>query len=98
MVITAGSPPGKPGSTNALRIHQLGDAIHQKLDHAGRSDGSGFASERAPRQGRLAQTFQGRLPEATAQAPHHPDAGSLPWNHTCTTDAHSFSPSSAATR
>ncbi|WP_291795240.1 MULTISPECIES: pyruvate kinase [Brevibacterium] len=26
-VIVAGSPPGIPGSTNALRIHQLGDAL-----------------------------------------------------------------------
>ncbi|WP_372727561.1 pyruvate kinase [Nocardioides sp.] len=27
VVIIAGSPPGIPGSTNALRIHQMGDAI-----------------------------------------------------------------------
>lgn len=30
VVIVAGSPPGIPGSTNALRIHRMGDAIHQK--------------------------------------------------------------------
>jgi pyruvate kinase len=30
VVIIAGSPPGIPGSTNALRIHQMGDAIHEK--------------------------------------------------------------------
>ncbi|HEX2175399.1 MAG TPA: pyruvate kinase [Nocardioidaceae bacterium] len=29
VVIVAGSPPGIPGSTNALRIHRLGDAINQ---------------------------------------------------------------------
>ncbi|MBF4160666.1 pyruvate kinase [Nocardioides acrostichi] len=29
VVIIAGSPPGIPGSTNALRIHRLGDAINE---------------------------------------------------------------------
>ncbi len=29
VVIVAGSPPGIPGSTNALRIHRMGDAIHE---------------------------------------------------------------------
>jgi len=28
-VIIAGSPPGIPGSTNALRIHRMGDAINE---------------------------------------------------------------------
>jgi pyruvate kinase len=28
VVIVAGSPPGIPGSTNALRIHRMGDAIN----------------------------------------------------------------------
>src|SRR3954451_19274370 len=28
-VIIAGSPPGIPGSTNAMRIHRMGDAIHE---------------------------------------------------------------------
>jgi pyruvate kinase len=28
VVIVAGSPPGIPGSTNALRVHRMGDAIH----------------------------------------------------------------------
>ncbi len=28
VVIIAGSPPGIPGSTNALRIHQMGDAVN----------------------------------------------------------------------
>jgi pyruvate kinase len=28
VVIIAGSPPGIPGSTNALRIHRMGDAIN----------------------------------------------------------------------
>jgi pyruvate kinase len=27
IVITAGSPPGIPGSTNAVRVHQVGDAV-----------------------------------------------------------------------
>jgi pyruvate kinase len=29
VVIVAGSPPGIPGSTNAVRIHRMGDAIHE---------------------------------------------------------------------
>ncbi len=29
VVIVAGSPPGIPGSTNAMRIHQIGDAVGQ---------------------------------------------------------------------
>src|SRR5919106_1295373 len=29
VVIVAGSPPGIPGSTNAMRIHQIGDAVAQ---------------------------------------------------------------------
>ncbi|MDQ3483932.1 MAG: pyruvate kinase [Actinomycetota bacterium] len=29
VVIVAGSPPGIPGSTNALRIHRMGDAINE---------------------------------------------------------------------
>ena len=29
VVIVAGSPPGIPGSTNALRIHRIGDAINE---------------------------------------------------------------------
>ena len=28
VVIIAGSPPGIPGSTNALRVHRVGDAIN----------------------------------------------------------------------
>ncbi|WP_068401048.1 pyruvate kinase [Kribbia dieselivorans] len=28
VVIVAGSPPGIPGSTNAVRVHRIGDAIH----------------------------------------------------------------------
>lgn len=27
VVIVAGSPPGTPGKTNALRVHRIGDAI-----------------------------------------------------------------------
>jgi pyruvate kinase len=26
-VIVAGSPPGTPGKTNALRVHRIGDAL-----------------------------------------------------------------------
>ena len=29
VVIVAGSPPGIPGSTNALRIHRMGDALNE---------------------------------------------------------------------
>ncbi|QDO88871.1 pyruvate kinase [Ornithinimicrobium ciconiae] len=28
IVIVAGSPPGTPGATNALRLHRVGDAVH----------------------------------------------------------------------
>ena len=38
VVIIAGSPPGIPGSTNALRIHRMGDAINE-LAPAYRSPG-----------------------------------------------------------
>ena len=27
IVIGAGSPPGSPGRTNALRVHRIGDAV-----------------------------------------------------------------------
>jgi pyruvate kinase len=27
IVIVAGSPPGIPGSTNAMRVHRVGDAV-----------------------------------------------------------------------
>jgi pyruvate kinase len=29
VVLVAGSPPGIPGSTNAVRIHRMGDAINE---------------------------------------------------------------------
>jgi pyruvate kinase len=29
VVIVAGSPPGIPGSTNAVRVHRIGDVIAQ---------------------------------------------------------------------
>ena len=29
VVLIAGSPPGIPGSTNAMRIHRMGDAINE---------------------------------------------------------------------
>ena len=29
VIIIAGSPPGIPGSTNAMRIHQMGDAVNE---------------------------------------------------------------------
>lgn len=31
IVIVAGSPPGVPGSTNALRLHRVGDAVHGRV-------------------------------------------------------------------
>ena len=31
VVIVAGSPPGIPGSTNALRVHSMGDAVDGSL-------------------------------------------------------------------
>jgi pyruvate kinase len=27
VIIVAGSPPGIPGSTNAMRVHRVGDAV-----------------------------------------------------------------------
>ena len=27
VVLVAGSPPGTPGRTNALRVHRIGDAV-----------------------------------------------------------------------
>ncbi|MFT3872109.1 MAG: pyruvate kinase [Nocardioides sp.] len=39
VVIIAGSPPGIPGSTNALRIHQMGDAINEVAPAYHRADG-----------------------------------------------------------
>jgi pyruvate kinase len=27
VMIVAGSPPGIPGSTNAMRVHRVGDAV-----------------------------------------------------------------------
>ena len=30
VLIVAGSPPGIPGSTNALRVHRVGDAVHRR--------------------------------------------------------------------
>jgi pyruvate kinase len=29
VIIVAGSPPGIPGSTNALRVHKMGDAVNK---------------------------------------------------------------------
>ena len=40
VVVISGSPPGIPGSTNDIRVHTIGDAIHAKApvwesgDHA----------------------------------------------------------------
>ena len=36
VVIVAGSPPGTPGSTNTLRVHQLGTLVDQVQARAGR--------------------------------------------------------------
>ena len=38
VVIIAGSPPGIPGSTNALRIHRMGDAINEAAPAYRRDD------------------------------------------------------------
>ena len=38
VVIVAGSPPGIPGSTNALRIHRMGDAINEAAPAYRRSE------------------------------------------------------------
>jgi pyruvate kinase len=29
VVVVAGTPPGIPGSTNSLRVHRVGDAVHR---------------------------------------------------------------------
>ncbi len=31
VVIVAGSPPGTPGKTNALRVHRIGDGVASGL-------------------------------------------------------------------
>jgi len=40
VVIVAGSPPGIAGSTNAMRIHRMGDAIHEVAPAYKRSNGA----------------------------------------------------------
>jgi pyruvate kinase len=32
VIIVAGSPPGIPGSTNAMRVHRIGDATHSVVE------------------------------------------------------------------
>ncbi len=44
VVIVAGSPPGIPGSTNALRIHRMGDAINE-VAPAYRRESSGLEAD-----------------------------------------------------
>jgi pyruvate kinase len=44
VVLVAGSPPGAPGRTNALRVHRIGDAVetwHGRLGPAANAPGSG---------------------------------------------------------
>lgn len=40
IVIVAGSPPGVPGSTNALRLHRVGDAVYGRVPAYARLLGS----------------------------------------------------------
>ena len=53
VVIIAGAPPGIPGSTNALRVHRMGDAINEvgsgvpepvSPSASTNADGSGWSS------------------------------------------------------
>ena len=56
VVIIAGAPPGIPGSTNALRIHRMGDAINEgrRWRTVAPADGcSGAPSYRGPRPSRV---------------------------------------------
>ena len=53
VVIIAGSPPGIPGSTNALRVHRMGDAINEVAPAYRRATGEPVA-EPAARDGRRA--------------------------------------------
>lgn len=46
VVIVAGSPPGVPGSTNAMRVHRIGDAKN-KTTRAYEADAGGGSGERA---------------------------------------------------
>ena len=39
VVIVAGAPPGIPGSTNALRVHRMGDAINEVAPAYRRKEG-----------------------------------------------------------
>ena len=54
VVIIAGSPPGIPGSTNALRVHQMGDAINEVAPayHRSAERASGLRPDRAGRAAR----------------------------------------------
>ena len=45
VVIVAGSPPGIRGSTNALRIHNMGDAINKVAPAYGDVDADGMFDE-----------------------------------------------------
>ena len=45
VVIVAGSPPGIRGSTNALRIHNTGDAINKVAPAYGDVDEDGSSDE-----------------------------------------------------
>ena len=50
VVIVAGSPPGIPGSTNALRIHRMGDALHEVAPAYRRGHQPEHAREQPPLQ------------------------------------------------
>jgi pyruvate kinase len=49
VVIVAGAPPGVPGSTNALRVHRIGDAADgfAPAYRTAESDAAGAAAEAA---------------------------------------------------
>ena len=46
VVIVAGSPPGIRGSTNALRIHNTGDAINKTAPAYGDVDADGVPDDK----------------------------------------------------
>jgi pyruvate kinase len=49
VVIVAGAPPGVPGSTNAVRVHRIGDAVAGVAPAYRQDDGGGEDEDETPR-------------------------------------------------
>ena len=75
VVIIAGSPPGIPGSTNALRIHRMGDAINEVAPAYRRELSAHCFSPTCSSSRSHARTSGDRHRPATGPSPRHADAG-----------------------